>query len=242
MQQTTTMLHIREMILRGELAPGERVREADLAERLGTSRTPVRQALPALAQEGLLVPSGARGFAVRAFSARESTEALHVRAALEGLAARALATNGASAELLAELKDCLAQGDRIFIERRLSDDDEIRYAEMNARFHTLILEGADMPLLASLVSRCNIVPFTDPLTLAFDTQSRDMMFNFLFYAHRQHHAIVTAIESGQADRAENLFREHAYTQVQSQGADFEKEAGLTSAAEARHKHRGPRLV
>ncbi|MDX3904587.1 MAG: GntR family transcriptional regulator [Pigmentiphaga sp.] len=234
MQQTTTMLHIREMILRGELAPGERVREADLAARLGTSRTPVRQALPALAQEGLLVQSGARGFAVRAFSARECMEALHLRAALEGLAARALATHGADGDLLAALKDCLAQGDRIFEHRTLSDDDEIRYAEMNARFHSLILEGAQMPLLSNLVSRCNIVPFTDPLTLAFDTQRRDAMFDFLFYAHRQHHAIVSAIESGQADRAENLFREHAYTQVQSQGGDFEKEAGL---APPQHRRR-----
>jgi len=229
MQQTTTMLHIREMILRGELAPGERVREADLAARLGISRTPVRQALPALAQEGLLVPSGARGYAVRAFSPRECTEALHLRAALEGLAARALALNGATEELLAQLKECLAEGDEIFKDQEISDEDEVRYAEMNARFHALILEGADMPLLSSLVSRCNVVPFTAPLVLAFDAQSRKTAFNFLFYAHRQHHAIVTAIESGQADRAENLFREHAYTQVQSQGAEFEKEAGLGAA-------------
>ncbi len=229
MQQTTTMLHIREMILRGELAPGERVREADLAARLGISRTPVRQALPALAQEGLLVPSGARGYAVRAFSPRECMEALHLRAALEGLAARALALNGATEELLAQLKECLAEGDEIFKDQEISDEDEVRYAEMNARFHALILEGADMPLLSSLISRCNVVPFTAPLVLAFDAQSRKTAFNFLFYAHRQHHAIVTAIESGQADRAENLFREHAYTQVQSQGAEFEKEAGLGAA-------------
>jgi len=241
MQQTTTMLHIREMILRGELAPGERVREADLAARLGISRTPVRQALPALAQEGLLVHSGARGFAVRAFSARESMEALHLRAALEGLAARALAAGGVGAELLAELKDCLAQGDRIFAGRVLADNGEILYAEMNARFHALVLEGADMPLLTDLVGRCNIVPFTDPLNLAFDTQSRDVMFDFLFYAHRQHHAIVSAMESGQADRAEQLFREHAYTQVQSQGAVFEKEAGLAPDA-AGHRVAGPRLA
>ncbi|VCU71766.1 HTH-type transcriptional regulator McbR [Pigmentiphaga humi] len=233
MQQTTTMLHIREMILRGELAPGERVREADLAARLGTSRTPVRQALPALAQEGLLVQSGARGFAVRAFSARESLEALHLRAALEGLAARALATHGASDEMLAELKDCLDAGDRIFATRQLADGDEIRYAEMNAHFHALILEGAQMPLLANLVGRCNVVPFTDPMTLAFDTQSRDTMFNFLFYAHRQHHAIVAAIENGQADRAENLFREHAYNQIQSQGAEFEKQAERGAASRRR---------
>jgi GntR family transcriptional regulator of vanillate catabolism len=229
------MLHIREMILRGELAPGERVREADLAARLGISRTPVRQALPALALEGLLVNSGARGFAVREFSHRESLEALHLRSALEGLAARHLATVGASKELLGELRKCLEAGDQLFRDFWEADDAEIRYAEMNARFHALMLEGADMPLLAALVARCNIVPFTDPLMVAFETQSREVMFDLLFYAHRQHHAIVHAIENHQPDRAENLFREHAYTQLQSQGASFEKAAELVAAGRQRER-------
>ena len=233
MQQTTTMLHIREMILRGELAPGERVREADIAARLGISRTPVRQALPALALEGLLVHSGARGFAVREFSHRESLEALHLRAALEGLAARNLATVGASPELLAELRQCLEEGDSLFREHWDADDAELRYAQMNARFHALMLEGADMPLLSALVARCNIVPFTDPLMIAFETQSREVMFNLLFYAHQQHHSILHAIENHQPGRAENLFREHAYTQLQSQGTGFEKEAELVAAGRRR---------
>ncbi len=230
MQQTTTMLHLREMILRGELAPGERVREADLAARLGLSRTPVRQALPALALEGLLVRSGSRGFSVRAFSPEESLEALHLRAALEGLAARALAEKGMSEQLRDGLRQCLDEGDRIFEKRSLADSDgEIRYAEMNARFHSLILEGAQMPLLANLAGRCNVVPFTDPLAIAFATQSRDVMYDLLTYAHRQHHAIVAAIEARQGDRAEYLFREHAFTQVQSQGKGMEKKPVSESA-------------
>jgi DNA-binding GntR family transcriptional regulator len=51
-QLDEAVVHLREMILRGKLAPGERVAEAPLAEELGMSRTPVRQALPLLAQEG----------------------------------------------------------------------------------------------------------------------------------------------------------------------------------------------
>ena len=53
-QQTRALVRIREMILRGELTPGQRLAEAPLAEMLGMSRTPVRQALPVLAREGLL--------------------------------------------------------------------------------------------------------------------------------------------------------------------------------------------
>ena len=59
---------IRELIVQGELPPGTRVAEAALAERLGVSRTPVRNALPALAGEGLLESAGKRGYSVRGFT------------------------------------------------------------------------------------------------------------------------------------------------------------------------------
>ena len=64
-------LRLREMILRGELEPGQRLAEVALAERLGVSRTPIRQALPALAREGLLAAAGRRGYVVRSFSAQD---------------------------------------------------------------------------------------------------------------------------------------------------------------------------
>jgi GntR family transcriptional regulator of vanillate catabolism len=215
-QQASVIVRLREMILRGDVTPGERMPEAELATRLGVSRTPVRQALPALAQEGLLVPAGKRGYAVRAFTAQHSIEALRLRAVLEGFAARVVADKGAAPALVAALRACLAEGDAIFANRHLQDDDESRYAQMNARFHGLILEAADSPLLESLTERCNVVPFTAPLSIAFSKASKEKMFDFLFYAHRQHHSIVQAIEAGQGDRAEFLFREHAYTQEQSQ--------------------------
>jgi GntR family transcriptional regulator of vanillate catabolism len=210
------MLHLRELILRGELAPGERLREAEVAARLGMSRTPIRQALPALAQEGLLVKSGSRGYAVRGFTAAESLEALELRALLEGVAARSIAEHGASKELLAALHECLADGDAIFVAAAGGPPDEVHYAQMNDRFHSLILEGAGKPLLASLAARCNVVPFTHPLTIVFSNESQKRTHDLLFYAHRQHHAIVAAIEAGRGDRAEFLFREHAETQQQSQ--------------------------
>ena len=85
-QLTETVVRIREMILRGELAPGQRVAEAPLAETLGMSRTPVRQALPLLAQEGLLTEHETRGYVVRAFTAADIIDAIELRAIIEGLA------------------------------------------------------------------------------------------------------------------------------------------------------------
>ena len=90
-------LRLREMILRGELAPGERLAEVALAERLGVSRTPIRQALPALAREGLLAAAGRRGYVVRSFSPEDVLDAIETRGLLEGLSARRIAERGASA-------------------------------------------------------------------------------------------------------------------------------------------------
>ncbi len=215
-QQSTVTVRLREMILRGDLLPGERMKEAELATRLGVSRTPVRQALPALAQEGLLVPAGKRGYSVRAFTMQHSLDALKLRSVLEGVAARTVAERGVSSPFLARLKACLAEGDLLFAGHRFRDDDELRYGQMNERFHDLIIEEAGVPLLSTLIDRCNVVPFTAPLSVAFSSTSKEKMFDLLFYAHRQHHAIVGAIEARHGDRAEFLFREHAHTQLESQ--------------------------
>lgn len=215
LKPTSTTLQLREMILKGELAPEQRLREAELALRLGTSRMPIRQALPVLAQEGLLVRSGQRGYAVRAFTPDESLDALRLRATLEGVAARTLAERGASAEVLERLRSCLEEGDALFSGREITVDEELRYGEMNARFHALVLAGAGIPLLEELAARCNLVPFAAPRAIAFAHLDKRTVFDLLFYAHRQHHSIVEAIAAGKGDRAEFLFRDHAITQENS---------------------------
>jgi GntR family transcriptional regulator of vanillate catabolism len=196
------------MILRGDLGPGERLGEVALAERLGVSRTPIRQALPALAREGLLAPAGARGYVVRAFSARDVLEALDVRGALEGLAARLVAERGVSPGLLGELRLCLADGDAIFARGYLLEADESRYGELNGRFHGLIVEAAGSRAIADALARNDHVPFAAARAVAFDRLDKVSMFDILRYAHRQHHAIAQALEGGEGARAEALMREH----------------------------------
>jgi GntR family transcriptional regulator of vanillate catabolism len=208
-QLAETVVRIREMILRGELAPGARVAEAPLAEMLGISRTPVRQALPLLAQEGLLTEHETRGYVVRAFTAADIVDAIDLRAIIEGLAARRVAEHGASKTFLRELRECLEDGDAIFRKRHIEESDEARCAEMNGRFHALILQAAGSPILAAALERNNRVPFAAPQALAFDKTNLEQTFDMLHYAHRQHHAIVEALERGESARAESLMREHA---------------------------------
>jgi len=201
-------LRLREMILRGDLAPGERLGEVALAERLGVSRTPIRQALPALAREGLLAAAGRRGYLVRSFSPQDVLDAIETRGLLEGLAARRIAERGATPELIRSLKECLSEGDALLARRRFESADEQRYGEMNGRFHALIVDGAGSRIVADTLARNDHVPFASARAVAF---SRDLseLVPILNYAHRQHHVIVQALENREAARAEALMREHA---------------------------------
>jgi GntR family transcriptional regulator, vanillate catabolism transcriptional regulator len=208
-QLAQAVLRLREMILRGKLSPGERVAEAPLADKLGMSRTPVRQALPLLAQEGLLIEHETRGYVVRSFTAADITDAIDVRGALEGLAVRRIAEQGTTKAFIRQMRACLEDGDAIFRKRRVDEDDEALYADMNSRFHRLILQEANSPILQAALDRNNRIPFAGPQALAFDKSNLEQMYDMLNYAHRQHHTIVDAMERGQGGRAEALVREHA---------------------------------
>lgn len=209
MKPATLENTLKEMILREELRPGERVTEAALAERLGVSRTPVRNVLPRLAAEGFLQPVGKRGFVIADFGEREIFDALEMRSLLEGWAARNLAEQGIDPDVLAELEECLAQGDTLFEKRHLDLDDEQQYGLMNERFHRLVIEGCKSPLLSTFIDRLNNVPFVTPSVIVFDQIGLRAAFDMLHRAHGFHHAIVDAIRKGDGARAEFLFREHA---------------------------------
>ena len=208
-QQTHALVRIREMILRGELTPGQRLAEAPLAEMLGMSRTPIRQALPALAQEGLLREHEVRGYVVRGFSVADILDAIDLRGLIEGMAARRVAERGASLALIEELRACLHEGDRILHKGYVEEGDEAAYAEMNASFHQVIVRDARSPMIAQALERNGRIPFAGPQALAFDDASIERVYSTFCYAHRQHHVIVDALERGEAARAESLMREHA---------------------------------
>lgn len=200
---------IRELIVEGALLPGTRVAEAAIAERLGVSRTPVRNALPALATEGLLEPAGKRGYAVRSFTIEDSYRATEIRCLLEGYAARELAGRADRQQIVDELRETLGEGDAIFAKGYVVKEDEDAYAQMNGRFHGLIVSGASDPLLAELIDRVYSVPFVAPNVVASNRIPLDEIYPILLSGHRQHHAIVDAIEGGQPDVAESLMRGHS---------------------------------
>jgi len=208
-KNSRVIVKIREMILQGWLPPGERVREVELAGKLGVSRTPVRESLPTLAQEGLLTQLDTGGFVVRAFTPQEIMDAIDVRGVLEGLAARMLAEQGPPRRLLYSLHECLREGDEIFAKGHLVQSDEARYGDVNKQFHSLIVQGAGSKVVAEAIERNGRIPFAAAHAIAFDRVDLPRMYESLKYYHRQHHAIVQALENGEGARVAALMFEHS---------------------------------
>lgn len=203
-QTTRVLMGLRSRIFAGALRPGERLAEIPLAEALGASRTPVRLALAELEREGLVVAVPSGGFAVRGFTVREIEDAIALRGTLEGMAARLVAEQGVPRRLARELAGCLAAGDVA-----VAEGSEQAYAEMNARFHALIVEASENAALVRAIAQVSALPFASASALVPDARSAAPRRALLAHAQHQHHLLVEALTAGQGARAEALAREHA---------------------------------
>lgn len=208
-QAVKALLALREMVLAGELAAGSRIAEVAIAERLGVSRTPIRAALMRLEQEGLLqlLPGG--GYTVRTFSERDISDAIELRGTLEGLLARLAAERGAPQVVLGEAHQCLDQIDQVLAAPALDDELFSRYVALNERFHGLLCEMADSPVIAKELERVVRLPFASPsgfvVVQANSGRARDM----LIVAQDQHRQVLEAIAQREGARAQAIMCEHS---------------------------------
>lgn len=208
-QTVRALLRLRELILSGELAPGERIAELAMVERLGMSRTPIRSALVRLQEEGLLEALPAGGFAVRAFGESDIFDAIELRGTLEGLAARFAAERGVAPALMQEMQEVLSRIDALLAPQRLSEAAFAGYVAENARFHALLAQMSGSALVQRQIERACTLPFASPNGFVMATHSGARARDRLVVAQAQHRAAMEAIAAGQAARAEALMQEHA---------------------------------
>jgi GntR family transcriptional regulator, vanillate catabolism transcriptional regulator len=201
---------LRKMIIDGHYAAGERLAEIPVSEALGVSRTPVRLAFRTLEQEGLLEKTGKRGLVVRAISPTDVQCAIEVRGALEGLAARRLAERGLSAEQLATLKTCVAEGAQVLDKGHLVEEDIGAWSRLNETFHRTIVEGTDSRVIADAIARNDHLPFASASSISIDRHALKQEYEKLKLAQAHHALVVDALERGESARVEMLMREHAY--------------------------------
>lgn len=136
---------LRERILTGRLRPGDRLVERELAEDLGVSRVPVREAIRSLEAEGFLVVQSPRRVVVRQLARVDVEELFDVREALEGLAAGLAASRAGAAELK-RLERVLADA-----ARATARGDAARITVLNSRFHDEIVAIAGNALLTTML-------------------------------------------------------------------------------------------
>lgn len=234
--QETVLMQLRDLILRGEFAPGTRLAEQQLAERLGASRTPVRAALVTLEQEGLVELNASGGYGVRQFTAAEVADAIAVRGHLEGMAARLVAQHGVPRQLALDLQACLDEGDAALEAKALKVEHYARYAAMNDRFHALILDACGNRALQRAVALNDKLPFAPASAMLPMQGSLALDRDWMAYAHRQHHMLVQALKAGEGARAQALAVEH--TEV----AQFNLKQALERRSESEKSMPAIRLV
>lgn len=208
-QTTRALLGVRDLILRGELTPGERLSELAVVDRVGVSRTPVRAALQRLAEEGLLEELAGGGYAVKTFSESEVHDAIELRGTLEGMAARFAAERGVGSLLMGQARAVLGEIDQIIEGRTLSQQSFEHYVQLNERFHTLLIAMADSDLLAREFNRITRLPFASPNGFVGAQADAPEAHLILTLAQNDHRSVIDAIELRQGGRAEALMREHA---------------------------------
>jgi DNA-binding GntR family transcriptional regulator len=182
-------------IVSGDLSPGERLVEEELAERLGRSRSAVREAILRLGHEGLVVRERNRGARVRRLTLDEAVEILEARATLESLAAgyAALRRSDADADELQELVDEMA--------RLHTAGEPLAASERNAVLHRRILEISGHHVARDICGRLNsqMVRFQFRTVLAPGRPQKSMA---------EHRRIAAAISAGDQRGAEQAVREH----------------------------------
>jgi len=184
---------IREAILSGELEPGERLLQDDLAERLQVSSTPVREALRQLESEGILQSSPNRGVRVAEVNWQAVREIYLIRADLEALATR-LAVPRLTAADLAELRRLHAH-----IEDLIRRDALKELRRLNYELHICIYQAAGMPELLKIIRS---------LWTKFPWDTLHVLPNRAFMSADEHAQLIEAMAAGEAERAGQLMREH----------------------------------
>ena len=190
---------LREAILKGDLAPGERLMEIKLANQLGVSRTPIREAIRKLELEGLVVMVPRKGAEVAKITEKDLRDVLEVRASLEELAI-SLACERITDEKIAELKDALEQFRTV-----IKGKDVTKIAQMDVAFHDVIFEATQNARLVQMVNNLREQMYRYRLEYLkdFSTHSR---------LDEEHLKIFEAVSARDIERATALIREHIYNQ------------------------------
>ena len=186
---------LRMLIMTGQIKPGTRMMEIDLAESMGVSRTPVREAIRQLEKDNLVTIEPRRGAYVSDISAVDLEDMLIVREPLEGLATY-LATQRMTDEQIEVIKGVNEE-----YEAALRDKDKEKMIQSDTHFHNLITQGSGNEYLINIL---------------LDLQEQVLRFRYIYFKStkraeevvNEHRSILEALENRDAEAARAFCKEH----------------------------------
>lgn len=193
---------LRQAILRGELKPGERLMEIQLANKLGVSRTPIREAIRKLELEGLVLMIPRKGAEVAEITEKSLRDVLEVRRALEELAVE-LVCEKITEEQIQDLKDAAEE-----FKESLESGDITRIAEADVKFHDVIYMATDNQKLIQLLNNLREQMYRYRVEYLKRSDFHQQLID-------EHEEIIETIETGQKERAVQVVCQHVDNQVEA---------------------------
>ncbi|MDN4493242.1 GntR family transcriptional regulator [Ureibacillus aquaedulcis] len=193
---------IRKAIISGELEPGQQLKERELADHMGTSTTPIKEALRILSHEGLVETKPRKGTFVSQMVNTSIKEILMLKASLESLLAR-LATIKMNEEQINELEKQIN-----LMEQLVKSNSIERLKEENTNFHMLIREAGENMIIFQMVM--NVV--------SFDNAFRDRTYKYseeIEEGYKEHRSIFEAIKERNPELAEERMKMHILRSAES---------------------------
>ncbi len=190
---------VKNAIVNGLFLPGQMLRQEELAVRLGVSRNPLREALPRLEAEGVVVLHPRRGYAVAALDETEIVEVFELRVLLEcSLARKAVARrNDADIAAVYTVLHAMAR-----LESQRDAADRGQWFDLNVRFHETLLAPAGAPHHARALQNSRTL-------LDSYIRTEVNLTGDLTQAQQEHSQLAAAFAAGQADVLETLLRQHS---------------------------------
>ena len=191
---------LRSGILQGDLKPGERLMEIQLASRLGVSRTPVREAIRMLELEGLVINVPHKGAQVARITEKDLKDVLEVREGLEEMSMK-LACERISASELSELYEA----SRLF-ERYAKGDDLTLLAETDEKFHAIIYKACGNKRLIQLINNLREQMYRYRIEYLKDAGNRESLI-------REHDELWECLKTRDITKGRRLMRQHIIRQM-----------------------------
>ncbi len=190
---------LRQAILRGEMEPGERLMEIQLAQKLGVSRTPIREAIRKLELEGLVIMIPRKGAEVAHITEKDMKDVLEVRSTLEELVVE-LAIKNVTDEKIEELK-C---ANKVF-ESAIVSKDAVNIVEADVKFHDILYSMTNNARLIQIINNLREQMYRYRLEYVKDTDYHIVLLN-------EHKELVNAIKSGKKEEARQIMKKHITNQ------------------------------